>query len=48
MTRVVDAHGVVQVAYTRDALGRMSLFLVQSLKEGRVPADEELERAAWG
>ncbi|GAA6741617.1 arsenate reductase ArsC [Thermus oshimai] len=32
----------------RDALGRMSLFLVQSLKEGRVPADEELERAAWG
>ncbi len=32
----------------RDALGRMSLFLVKSLKEGRVPTDEELERAAWG
>lgn len=32
----------------RDALGRMSLFLVRSLKEGQVPSDEALAQAAWG
>ncbi len=30
----------------RDALGRMSRFLVEALKEGRIPSDEELEEAA--
>ncbi|WP_234553563.1 arsenate reductase ArsC [Thermus caliditerrae] len=32
----------------RDALGRMSLFLVRNLKEGQVPSDEALAQAAWG
>ncbi len=30
----------------RDALGRMSRFLVEELKGGRVPSSEELRRAA--
>jgi len=30
----------------RDALGRMSLYLVESLKEGRIPSDEELQAAS--
>ena len=30
----------------RDALGRMARFLVEALKEGRLPSDEELRQAA--
>ncbi|GGM98628.1 hypothetical protein GCM10007092_10670 [Thermus composti] len=30
----------------RDALGRMARFLVEALKEGRVPSDEELREKA--
>ncbi|MGC8876661.1 arsenate reductase ArsC [Thermus sp.] len=30
----------------RDALGRMARYLVEALKEGRVPSDEELRKAA--
>lgn len=32
----------------RDALGRMSRFLVERLKESQVPSDEALAQAAWG
>ncbi|TBH21174.1 arsenate reductase ArsC [Thermus thermamylovorans] len=32
----------------RDALGRMCLLLVRSLKEGQLPSDEALAQAAWG
>ena len=30
----------------RDALGRMARFLVEALKDGRLPSDEELRQAA--
>ena len=30
----------------RDALGRMARYLVENLKVGRIPTDEELEEAA--
>ncbi|MDT7909273.1 MAG: arsenate reductase ArsC, partial [Thermus sp.] len=30
----------------RDALGRMSLYLVESLKKGQIPSDEALKEAS--